>query len=99
VITFAVTAIADVLAQEIKLKVSPNPNNGVFNLSFEVNTKADLNIDILNESGQRVHNSNYSNFVGKFSKQITVNDVSSGFYLLKINHNKTTYVQKILIER
>lgn len=98
-IVFAVTAIADVLAREIKLNVSPNPNNGVFNLSFEVTTKADLSIDIVSSSGQRVFNSTYANFTGKFSKQIRVDAVSSAFYVLKIQHNKKTYLQKLIIER
>lgn len=98
-IPYTVTATIDIVAQEIKLKVSPNPNNGVFNLSFEVSTRADLSIDILSASGQRVYNSRYSNFSGKFSKQISIGRVSSEFYLLKIQHNKKTYVQKILIEQ
>ncbi len=98
-IAFTVTAIPELVAQEIKLKVSPNPNNGVFNLSFEVTTKADLSIDIISSSGQRVYNSTYPNFTGKFSKQISVDPVSSAFYVLKIQHNKKTYLQKIIIER
>ncbi len=98
-IAFTVTAIPELVAQEIKLKVSPNPNNGVFNLSFEVTTKADLSIDILSSSGQRVYNSSYPNFTGKFSKQIRVDPLSTAFYVLKIQHNKKTYLQKILIEK
>lgn len=50
-VTYTVTATIDVTAQEIKLKVSPNPNNGVFNLSFEVSDKADLSIDLFSASG------------------------------------------------
>ena len=99
-IVIVVTAIPpEVLAREIKLSVSPNPNNGVFNVSFEVSTKADLSIDILNSSGQRMYNSSYPNFTGKFSKQIRVNVLSSAFYVLKIQHNKKTYLQKILIHK
>ncbi len=98
-IAFTVTAIPELVAQEIKLKVSPNPNSGVFNLSFEVTTKADLSIDILSSSGQRVYNSSYPNFTGKFSKQIRVDPLSTAFYVLKIQHNKKTYLQKILIEK
>ena len=99
IITVTVTATIDVLAQEIKLNVSPNPNRGVFNLSFEVSGKADLSIDILSASGQKVFNSVYPNFTGKFSKQMEIANVSSEFYILKIQHNKKTYVQKLLIQR
>ncbi|MES2004691.1 MAG: S8 family serine peptidase [Bacteroidota bacterium] len=98
-INFVITATIDVTAREINLQVSPNPNNGVFNLSFEVTSKADLSIDLISASGQRVYNSSYPGFSGKFSKQLRIDNVSSEFYLLKIQHNKKTYVQKILIQR
>ncbi len=98
-ISFVPTAINNVSATEIKLNVFPNPNRGSFNLSFEVTDKADLSIDILSETGQKVYNSTYPNFTGKFSKQITVDGLSSEFYILQIQHNKKNYVQKILIQR
>jgi hypothetical protein len=99
VINYVLTAIdPTIAAREINLVVSPNPNNGVFNLSFEVTTKADLTIDLLSSSGQRVYNTSRPNFSGKFSSQIVIPQVSSEFYLLKILHNKKTYVQKIIIQ-
>jgi hypothetical protein len=98
-ISFVATAINNVSATEIKLSVSPNPNRGVFNLSFEVSGKADLTIDIVSASGQKVYNSTISDFSGKYSKQLSLDGVSSEFYILKIQHNKKNYVQKILIQR
>lgn len=98
-ITVTVTATIDVTAREINLVVSPNPNNGVFNLSFEVSGKADLSIELVSASGQRVYNSTYAGFSGKFSKQMRIDRVSSEFYILKIQHNKKTYLQKILVQR
>lgn len=98
-ITYKVTATIDVQAAEIGLKISPNPNNGVFQLSFEVTTRADLNIDMYTASGQRVYTSSYPDFTGKFSQQIIVPQLSSDVYMLKIRHNKKTYLQKIVIAR
>ncbi|NCT95241.1 MAG: S8 family serine peptidase [Chitinophagaceae bacterium] len=93
-----ITALApEVVAQEIKLSVSPNPNKGLFNLSFEVKTKADLTIDMITESGQRIYSSSYPGFNGKFSKEIRLGTLASGYYVLKIQHNKKTYVQKVLV--
>jgi len=98
--SFILTAIDPVVAaRDINLQVSPNPNNGIFNLSFEVSTKADLNIDLFNESGQRMYNSSYPGFSGKFSKQIRVGNLSSAVYMLRIQHNKKTYMQKIIVEQ
>jgi hypothetical protein len=98
-INYAVTATFDVIAREIKLTVSPNPNRGIFNLSFEVSTRADLSIELLSASGQRVYQRAYSGFTGKYSQVIRLDDLSSEFYVLKIVHDKKTYLQKVLIMR
>lgn len=87
----------EVIAREIKLSLSPNPNKGLFNLSFEVKEKGDLAIELLNTAGQRIFNQSYPAFSGKFSKQMNVGNVNDGYYVLKILHNKKTYLQKVII--
>lgn len=98
-VNYTVTAINTVDPQEIKLSVSPNPNNGIFQLSFEVIKRSDLSIEILNAVGQRVFLNTQSGFLGKYNKQLNLKQFSSEFYLLKIQHDKKTYLQKILIQR
>ncbi len=98
-VNYTVTAINTVDPQEIKLSVSPNPNNGIFQLSFEVTKRSDLSIEILNASGQRVFLNSQSGFIGRYNKQMNLKQFSSDFYLLKIQHDKKTYLQKILIQR
>jgi hypothetical protein len=97
-IQFTVTSLPpEVVAREIKLSVSPNPNKGLFNLSFEVKEKGDVSIELLNSSGQRVFNQSYPGFNGVFSKQMNVGNINDGQYILKIFHNKKTYLQKMVI--
>ena len=98
-INYTVTGINTVSPQEIKLTVSPNPNNGVFLLNFEVANRSDLSIEILNASGQRVFTNTQSGFIGKYSKTINLQNLSSEFYLLKIQHDKKTYIEKIILQR
>ncbi len=98
-VNYTVTSINTVDPQEIKLSVSPNPNNGIFQLSFEVTKRSDLSIEILNATGQRVFLNTQSGFLGKYSKQLNLKQYSSEFYLLKIQHDKKTYLQKLLIQR
>ena len=96
-ISVVVTAIdPTVMAREIKLSVSPNPNNGVFNVSFEVIDKGDLSIEILNAAGQKVYNQSQRDFVGKYSKEISIPSLASELYILKIDHNKKNYIYKII---
>jgi len=98
-INYIVTAIIPVSPEEIKLTVSPNPNYGIFQLAFEVKSRSDLSIEIVNGSGQRVFVANQLGFIGKYTKQLNLQQFGSGFYLLKIQHDKKTYLQKILIEK
>lgn len=98
-VSYTATAITTVDPREIKLTVSPNPNNGIFQLSFEVTKRSDLSIEILNAAGQRVFLNTQSGFLGKYNKQISLKQYSSDVYLLKIQHDKKTYLQKVIIQK
>ena len=98
-INVTITALAEQMAEEIKLRVSPNPNKGRFNLSFQVTTKSDLWIDILDATGNKVFTANQAEFIGSYSKEINLNQVSSSLYLVRIQHNKKIYLKKIIIQR
>ena len=98
-ITVTITALTEQLAEEIKLRVSPNPNNGRFNLSFRVATKSDLWIDILDATGNKVFTANQADFIGSYSKEINLSQVPSSLYVVRIQHNKKIYLKKIIIQR
>lgn len=98
-VSYTATAITTVDPREIKLTVSPNPNNGIFQLSFEVTKRSDLSIEILNAAGQRVFLNTQSGFLGKYNKQLSLKQFSSDVYLLKIQHDKKTYLQKVIVQK
>lgn len=92
------TAVIDVDGNEIQLSVTPNPNRGQFNLQFEVKTKRDLHIDLINILGQKVYQRSTPGFIGKFAQEIRVDKVLPGTYFLKIQHGQSIYVKKIVIQ-
>ncbi|MFN7540405.1 MAG: S8 family serine peptidase [Bacteroidota bacterium] len=98
-INVTITALTEQLAEEIKLRVSPNPNKGRFNLSFTVDTRADLWIDIIDPGGNKAFSANQANFIGNYSKEISLPQLSSSMYLLRIQHNKKVYIKKLVIQR
>jgi len=93
------TALAEQLAEEIKLRISPNPNKGRFNLSFTVDTRADLWIDIIDPGGNKAFSANQPNFIGNYSKEISLPQLSSSMYLVRIQHNKKVYIKKLVLQR
>jgi hypothetical protein len=88
-----------VIPDDIFLNVSPNPNKGRFQVSFEVFEKNDLSLEIFNSVGQKLLGQEYPGFNGKFSKTIYLEQAAAGLYVLKIRYNNKTYLKKFLIQR
>jgi hypothetical protein len=98
-VNFVVTAVQNANSAEIGLKVSPNPTNGVFNVSFYLSSKADVNVGLISTSGQNCLNNTYANFSGQFSQQFTTNNLAEGTYILKVQANNKVYKAKVVIIR
>ena len=98
-ITSSITATIDIDASEIALKTFPNPGDGRFTVEFEVKKKADLVISLVNTTGQEVFRKTYPGFIGKFSRQFSLINLSSGAYLLKILHGDKLYLKKLIIAK
>jgi hypothetical protein len=98
-IPFVSTATNDVNGSSIGLKVSPNPNDGVFQLQFTMATPDNTSIILLNTLGQKVYEEDNSNFSGTYNKTINAGNLASGMYVLKILHGNNTYIRKILVKK
>jgi hypothetical protein len=98
-ILFLSTGTNDVNGSSIGLKIGSNPNNGVFQLQFNMTTADNTTILLLSTLGQKVYQKEYPNFVGTFNNTINAGYLASGMYVLKIMHGNTTYVEKILVKK
>jgi hypothetical protein len=81
----------------IQLLVSPNPNNGQFQLQFQTATTDNVYVSLINTLGQKVYQASYPNFSGVFSQQINTQYLSSDVYYLQVLVGKNSYIQKIVI--
>ncbi|MFI5172681.1 MAG: T9SS type A sorting domain-containing protein, partial [Chitinophagales bacterium] len=66
-------------AQEVN--VYPNPANNIINI--DINNLNEINYKIFNQSGQVVSD------INSFEKQLSIADLPSGFFILKMNDLKT----------
>ncbi len=98
-ISAVVTALNDLLVSEIKLTTSPNPSKGIVNISFVMNVRKDLSLEIFNSLGQKILAEEYPGFIGNYNKTLDLSGFASDLYILKIRHNNKTYIKKILIEK
>ena len=78
--------------------VYPNPNKGMFTLSYEVFDTEDLQIQVLNIVGNIIYSKEYKKVNGKFSKEINLSNVANGIYSVEIKANKKIVRQKLIKE-
>ncbi|MCK4345183.1 MAG: T9SS type A sorting domain-containing protein, partial [Bacteroidales bacterium] len=79
------------------IQVFPNPNKGIFfiNARFEKETR--IRLELVNPQGQIVFNLEPK--TGKqFREELNVSHLPAGIYYLKMTHEETVVVKKIVIE-
>ncbi len=79
------------------LTIYPNPNNGVFTLSFASSNISELEIKVVNIHGQIVYINNNFDKISKINEQIDLCDKGKGVYFLSITSNGGTEIRKIII--
>jgi hypothetical protein len=92
----SVTGI-DEVANNYELNVFPNPNDGNFTLSFNGVEKSDYQIELRNALGQLVYKETVNDFVGGYSKALSLEKYGKGVYTICISNNKHQAVQKMIV--
>jgi hypothetical protein len=76
------------------IKIYPNPNNGILNVSIN-NYSGNLNINIYDINGRNVY-TNSEDFSG--DKMINLQGLQSGFYIVKIEGEGLSHTEKIVLQ-
>ncbi len=76
--------------------VYPNPSSGTFNIHMEWSTSVkSLSFEIYNMFGEKVYE---EILTSPYSKEIHLNNISSGFYFVKVNDETKTYTKKLIVQ-
>ncbi|MDR4988253.1 MAG: C25 family cysteine peptidase [Bacteroidales bacterium] len=91
------TGISDLSLQDkIGFKAYPNPANNVLWVSFNKMSNKDLTVSFMNIHGQVIHKEVVSE-QGSIELSINLEDLNSGIYLLRLNYNNDTIIEKIMV--
>ena len=80
------------------MDVYPNPTNDIFNISFVSEEIQSLSIKVLNIVGKVIFEESLDQFVGEYTKQISLGDYSKGIYFLEISDNIGIINKKIILQ-
>ena len=94
-----VTSVNNADPATIGLTVSPNPNNGEFQVRFRVKGRETLDIGLLNMSGQQIQGRSYERFTGEFNERISVPGLTPGVYVLQVTHGRDRYLKQVVVTR
>ena len=81
-----------------QLSYFPNPNNGKFNLKFNLDHNDEVTVTIMDILGNRVYNEKLMDFEGVYDNEINLVGKEKGIYILQISQKKKVLTRKILIE-
>lgn len=92
------TNIEPALAAKIGLKLLPNPNQGKFQLSYELQSQMELSIDLYNLQGQLVREliPMGPKIKGNHVENLEISDVNPGTYMLKLTANGANQFLKVV---
>lgn len=81
-----------------RLLFYPNPNNGRFKLSFELQEKGNTLIEIADKDGQSVYTQKLKDFSGKYENEIDISEQPRGTYYLSVKQGKHKLMRKLIVE-
>ncbi len=70
------------LAQSLEL--FPNPSEGVFNVSFEMEQRGEITIEVMDAAGAQVFSEKLEDYQGEYSGKVDLTGEAKGIYLLRI---------------
>jgi endonuclease I len=77
--TITITNLGVTRNNDLHLQIAPNPNNGIFNITFENPSNSPSTLKIMNELGQLVFDHNYSSSEKNIA--VDLNELPKGIYV------------------
>lgn len=78
------------------LQFAPNPNNGDFQLTFDLPNTGDTEIKVYDGNGRQVYYEMLPGFQGRFENRINISDEPNGIYFLIISQKGQQFSKKII---
>jgi hypothetical protein len=78
--------------------IYPNPSNGIVFVDLEAYALPKVDIIVTNLTGSTVHQTSINNVNGKQSTTLDLSDLAKGTYIIKLQSERGTVVQKVTLQ-
>ncbi|MCX6233593.1 MAG: T9SS type A sorting domain-containing protein [Bacteroidetes bacterium] len=83
----------------ISVRISPNPNNGIFRLSLHNKKEEILTLRVFNTLGEAIFEERNVTLRGHDNKRIELTGAPNGIYFLQIGNESAVFMHKIIIQK
>jgi subtilisin-like proprotein convertase family protein len=90
------TVVNTIVKSNEMLGIYPNPTNGNFNITYS-GEGSQLSVKLMNVAGETIYNDNVTNFNGRYSSTIDMNERAKGIYFIQIVSNDHVSTKKIIL--
>ena len=95
---FSFVGVGELSDLEVYIGVYPNPSQGAFTLSLISEKRIELELVVTDLLGQMIWSTRMDVFPGENEKEIRLDNLSKGVYLLQVSSKQAQKVKKLIIE-
>ncbi|MBW8051000.1 MAG: T9SS type A sorting domain-containing protein, partial [Cytophagales bacterium] len=96
-VTVTSTGIAEIAIATGQINIYPNPNEGVFTVSFTGFENEKIQLTILDLQGRSVVNEQHS-VNSEFNKEVDLSRQPKGMYFLRVNTSDNVFIKKVFVQ-
>ena len=93
-----VNATFEPLDENLGVAIYPNPASDIINVHLNTNETVDVNIALYSVDGKELRSANVHVY-GEANLPVNVQDLSAGFYFVKVTSNGHAYTEKVVIKK
>ena len=82
---------------DFQVSVYPNPSNGQFSVKVEVSQSSEVQFEIVDMNGKTVYNESHPCTTGTNLKDITLQNIAPGTYLMKVKSGCNLVIEKVVV--
>jgi len=96
-VNFTIATSVNELSLNNNINIYPNPSNGIFNISIEINKISNGSIDIFNSIGSKVYMKDLQNNTD-LMHTVDLSTMPKGMYFVKIIVNEKSFTKELIYE-
>ena len=86
----------DEISFQNSLTLSPNPNNGSFEVSYALLSSSQVQLSVFDQLGNEILNMTFDDTKGSNNHPVKIKKLASGMYSVRFTHNGKSHTKRFI---